>query len=254
MAKIFIKTIESSSKANCINLDDKKTNIFLDFGTEYSNIENFYIKNKIKKEMTKACLITHAHIDHIKSVYKNKNKSITFYCTKETKNHINLLNPTLNNKNCFIIKENKWIKIKNTNWKIKAIKTIHNISGSVCFIIKNKNKKILYITDTEYFNNKNFRNMNAYIIESNYGADDTINTTKFDKHILKNEFHMNIYESIKLSKENIGYKTKLVLFSHLSSKNKTNYIDNILVKLNKNKKIKFNYINPSILFDKEFTI
>lgn len=254
MAKIFIKTIESNSKANCINLDDKKTNIFLDFGTEYKNIENFYYKNKIKKESTKACLLTHAHIDHIRAVYKNTNESMIFYCTKETKNNINLFKNILTSKNCFVIQENKWIKIKNTNWKIMAIKTIHNISGSVCFIIKNKNKKILYITDTEYFTNKKFKNMNLYIIESNYGADDTINTSKFEKHILKNKFHMNIYESIKLSNQNIGYKTKLVIFSHLSSNNKTNYIDNILINLNKNKKIKYTYINPFSLFDKEYII
>lgn len=248
MAKIFINVIESSSKGNCIVLFDGKTNLILDFGTDSKNIERFFVINKIESHNIACCLITHAHHDHICSIGKKVSENILFYCTKETKEH--LKNKCINKNiltNIKVVDDScrKWVKVPKTNWKFKTIPTLHNISGSVCFVIKNKNKKLLYLTDTEFFENKLFKKMNCYIVESNYGTSKLETKAESNKHIENKQNHMSIDDAEKFLNTYYSKKTNLFIFSHISINGckEKEYIENLIRILN-SQNINAKYINP----------
>ncbi|WPL38904.1 MBL fold metallo-hydrolase [Malacoplasma iowae] len=251
MVKIFIKVIESSSHGNCIALYDGTSYLILDFGTNYKNIEKFLHANNINNKNISCCLITHVHNDHVCAMKEKISENILYYSTYETKEHLKL---KIDNKNVLdniklINDYNKWIKVPNSNWKFKAFKTIHNISGSVGYIVKNKNKKLLYFTDSEYFENRLFKKMDCYIVESNYGTS-KLNTKAENKKHFNNENHMSIDDAEKFLKKYYSKKTKLFIFSHISKsglKEKT-YIKD-LVAILQQKGINAKYIDPYKIMD-----
>lgn len=236
MAKISIRIIESNSTENCIVLYDNKTHLFLDFGCKPNKIKNYLIKYNVMSKDIAGCLITHEHIDHIRSMSDASFKYINFYATKETFSEMreNFLDVNQNN----VTVNNKWFSIANTEWKFKAISTVHNAINPVSYIIKNKNSKIIYLTDTEYFYNSKLKNANAYIIEANYGANFIDNVHMQSKHLNNNINHLKLEDTEKLIRLYKGNKTKLVIFSHISStNNKIELIEKIMMSIeNKNLK------------------
>lgn len=258
MEKIYIRVIESSSKGNCIVLYDGHKHLFLDFGADKKNIIKYFSKHNLSISNTAGALITHAHWDHVKSIGENISKSITFFCTNETKEHLinkNVSKEIIKNIISVNSKSKKWISIKNSNWKFKTFKTIHNISGSIGFVIKNKRKKILYLTDTEFFTNKIFKKMNCYIVESNYGTSKLLTKEQLNKHILNTKNHMSIDDAEKFLKTYYSRKTKLFIFSHLSINGEKDkkYIED-LVNYHQKNNINSKYIKPHEIlnFEDEF--
>ncbi|MDE5617236.1 MAG: hypothetical protein K2I36_00070, partial [Ureaplasma sp.] len=243
MANISINIIESSSKGNCILLNDGHTSLFLDFGSNHINIQNSLNLNGISKQTIIGALITHEHIDHIRAIESETFKNIPFYLTNGTYSLLKHLT-----RDFRIIKFNKWYKMSNSNWKFKAFPTLHNALEPACFLIKNKNKSFLYLTDTKYFVNKKFKGCTCYIIESNFGCEFIDNKIKLNIH---NNFeirnHLNLEENEKLFNRYKTRKTKLFLLSHLSSKFiKCELIDLVVDRLQKkNPTIQINYINPN---------
>ncbi|MDE5651827.1 MAG: hypothetical protein K2H80_02070 [Ureaplasma sp.] len=165
MANISINIIESSSRGNCILLNDGYTSLFLDFGSEHRNIQNSLNLNGILKQTIVGALITHEHIDHTRAIESEEFKNIPFYLTSGT--HFSLKKLS---RDFRIIQFNKWYRIDNSNWKFMAFPTLHNALEPSCFLIKNKKKSLLYLTDTRYFVNKKFKGCMCYIIESNLGC------------------------------------------------------------------------------------
>lgn len=248
MANISINVIGSSSKGNCIILNDGESNLILDFGVKSNIFDDGINKFKISLFENAGCLITHRHHDHIQ-LLKEKFNFTNFYLSNESKRWIKdntLANFHMNN--FYGIVFNKWYKIKNSNWKFKAIKTYHNCLGSCCFIIKNKKNKILYLTDTRYFENKNFKKCTHFIVESNYGAEYIEDNYKNYKHLSNNidRHHMNLKESVKIFEKYVSKKTKIFIFSHLSSEIKDlSFIESICEDLENAYKINVKYLNPN---------
>lgn len=256
---IQIHIIESNSKANCIALYDNHSYLFLDFGSSNTNINNYCLKHNINSNQIACCLVTHNHIDHISSIGLKCSNNINFYSSKYTNdfiknNQLNKIGYEYKVNLININKINKWIKIKNTNWKFKAFKTIHNAIDSLGFLIKNKNTKILYLTDTIYFENKLFKNNHCYIVESNYATEYISNNkAKENKHNNENKNHMSLFETETFLKKYKSNKMKLFLFSHLSingDKQKQLIVDTI--NCYQNNKYIVDYINPFVVNKQEF--
>lgn len=246
MEKIYIRAIESSSFGNTIVLYDGFTHLFLDFGTQPKNIETYFTKYNVKHNEVAGALITHAHTDHIRSIGKSISKDIDFYASKQTIDFIKSTND-VNQTNLIEVPliSKHYLKIKNSNWSFKTFKTQHNILGSIGFVIKNKNKKILYLTDTEPIRNKLFKKLDAYIVESNYGTSTLSSKAQTDKHIDCKINHMNIHDTEAFLREYYSKKTKIFIFSHLSKnglKNKELADELMTVFKNENKNVY--YINP----------
>lgn len=243
MGNISINIIESSSNGNCILLNDGLTSIFLDFGSDYKNIKNSLNLNGLLKKTIVAALITHEHIDHTRSINNDFFEDVHFYLTKGTHQCLNNIN-----RKFIDVEFNKWVKVPNSNWKFKAFPTLHNANESACFLIKNKRKSILYLTDTRYFVNKKFKGCNCYIIESNYGCEIIESKVKSNIHNnLCNRNHLNLKENEQLFHQYTTKKTKLYIMSHLSSKLIDDKLINLVTKKlqEKNRWIKVEYIDPN---------
>lgn len=243
MARISINVIESSSNGNCILLNDSETSLFLDFGSDYKNIQNCLNLNAISKKSIVGALITHEHIDHTRSINSDVFKDIPFYLTNGTSQFFSNIK-----RNFINIKFNKWVNLKKSNWKFKAFPTQHNAIEPACFLIKNKRVKILYLTDTRYFVNMKFKGCTCYIIESNYGCEIIQNKVKSNVHNnLHSRNHLNLKENEQLFHKYITRKTKLYLMSHLSSKLMDDKLVNLVTKKlqEKNQWVQVEYIDPN---------
>ena len=131
--------------------------------------------------------------------------------------------------------------------EINFIKTSHDAPGSIGFVIKTKDKSIVYITDTGYINNKYFevlKNHNLYIMESNHDVTMLMEGNyphQLKKRILGNKGHLSNDDAAYYLSEFIGDKTKTVILAHLSDDNNTyekalDTVSNVLK--SKNKKVK----------------
>lgn len=247
MEKILIKPLQSSSKNNCINLSYGGYNIFLDFGASDNVIKSFFSINDIDLDKT-IIFLTHGHIDHFTSFnnpsFQEIKTVLSLDCYKELKTK------EMNLKNVSIAKNNnRWQKTNIPIIKYKSFTTFHNALGSICFLIKVGNKKILYLTDTEFndcfIKNRNFKNLDCYLIESNYGSEYIKSGKKRDKHFECVNFHLNSKDAEKIILNNIGKKTKLILLTHVSSTSKDFlYLEILKSSISKNRKIEIDYINP----------
>ena len=251
---ININVVQSSSKGNCIILDDNNTYLVLDFGVENSIWNNALKHLNISNKKIAGILLTHYHIDHIRTIEKN-NKNLNFYSSKATFDYIDNKYKIEYNKNILNNSINKWIKINNSNWKIKPFYTCHNAIESLCFLIKNKNKQLVYITDTKYFFNKKFKNKDAYIIESPFEVEYDVNNKI--KNIVNSSSelnHLKLSETEKLLNLYKAKKTKLFIFSHLNPCIKDFSVIDSLSNKYTNKKLIVSYIKPNEIIKYRFHI
>ncbi len=255
MERLLINIIASSSKGNCIALNDNNTFLLLDFGVDDLIWKNAKSNLNITTDKIAGILLTHYHIDHIKTIIKNDISNLKFFTAKTTADFIlNKYNKKINYLD-LIPSLNKWIKIPNSNWKIKAIRTNHDAKDSLAFIIKNKKQEIVYITDTKYFVNKQFKHKNIYIIEAPFGLEfDVNNKVKISNHLNKEHNHLKLAEAEQLLKIYCGRKTKLFIFSHLNPNTKDfSIIENICQQYT-NKKLKVSYIAPNDILKQNYSI
>lgn len=247
MENLYINIIQSSSKGNCILLDDSNTTLILDFGVDCSTWNNAKQTFNINNKNIVGILLTHSHIDHIKTIEHNDALNFKYYTSEYT--NLFIKDKYQKEINCTILNKsiNKWIKIENSNWKIKPFFTIHNAPESLCFLIKNKKNEIVYITDTKYFFNKKFKNKNIYIIETPFGLeynlDNKIKLSKIDS----DRNHLNLQEAEILFNQYKGKKTKYIIFSHLNPEVKDfSIIDKVTDSYN-SKGLNAFYIKPNEL-------
>lgn len=255
MEKISINIVQSSSKGNCIILYDGKTYLILDFGVNDLIWNNSLSSLNIDVKNISGILITHYHIDHIKTIEKSTTDNMLFFLSEKTYEFIlNKYNKKINAKilNSYI---GKYVKVNNSNWNIKPYWTIHNAEESLCFVIKNKKKEIVYLTDTKFFINKKLKNKTAYIMESPFGLEyDLKNKNKIFINLEKEQNHLKLHETERLLNIYSGKKTKLFLFSHLNpSVSDFSIIENIIKKYSTSK-MDVKYLKPNEILKRKFEI
>ena len=108
---------------------------------------------------------------------------------------------------------------------INIIKTSHDASDSVGYILKYQQKKIVYITDTGYINKRYdeiLKNADIYIMESNHDVQMLQNGKypfELRKRILGDKGHLSNEDASKYLCKYIGPKTKYIFLAHLSEEN-----------------------------------
>ena len=114
---------------------------------------------------------------------------------------------------------------KRGNVTINIIKTSHDASDSVGYILKYQQKKIVYITDTGYINKRYdeiLKNADIYIMESNHDVQMLQNGKypfELRKRILGDKGHLSNEDASKYLCKYIGPKTKYIFLAHLSEEN-----------------------------------
>ena len=214
--------LSSGSKGNSTLIQSSNTKILIDLGVTKAYIEEKLNEINVDPKEIQAVLITHTHVDHVQGLKVFLKK----YHPKLYVNKIiySLLGEYINYDNYEIYDTNN---IKIGDIEVDIIKTSHDVSGSVGFIVKSDNKSLVYITDTGYINKRYYeklRNHNMYIMESNHDVEMLMNG-KYPFHlkqrILGDKGHLSNNDASYYLLEFIGDKTSTIVLAHLSDDNNT---------------------------------
>lgn len=236
-----IVNFSSGSKGNTTYIETKNAKILIDIGNNCKYVVNCLEQININPKDIDGIIITHIHKDHVAGL----NVFLKKYNTK-----VYLSLPMLDGlpfiKNYELIDKDDF-QIKDID--INILKTSHDTEDSNGYIINNKNKSIVNITDTGYINNKYdniLKNRDVYLLESNHDIEMLQNSSypfELRKRILSDKGHLSNEDSAKYLTKYIGNNTKYILLAHLSEENNTKELayNTLKNKLEKNN-IKFNNI------------
>lgn len=217
-----VSVLSSGSRGNSVLIKTDSTKVLIDLGVTKSYIEEKLNELEVEPKEIQAILITHTHVDHIQGLKVFLKK----YHPKLYVNKIilSLLKEYIDDFD-YVLYEDSSFKIGDID--VNVIKTSHDVKGSVGFIIKNKNKSFVYITDTGYINNRYFKaltNHNLYIMESNHDISLLMNG-KYPFHlkqrILSDKGHLSNNDASYYLSEFIGDNTNTIILAHLSDDNNT---------------------------------
>ena len=236
--------LSSGSKGNSTVLITDKVKILIDIGTTCAYVENSLRDKNIEPNEITHILITHDHVDHIKGlkVFLKKYRP-TVHVTEKLKT---LFEETIGNYDYEVFQDNMCIIEDLT---INTIKTSHDATDSVGFIIKNNKSSLVYITDTGYLNSKYdeiLSNRTVYIFESNHDVK-MLREGPYPYHlqqrVISDKGHLSNKQASTYLCKYIGKDTKKIVFAHISEHNNTEekVIDAFKQELSKNN-IKFNNI------------
>ncbi len=237
-----VAVLSSGSKGNSTLIQTKNTKVLIDLGVTKSYTEEKLEELEVDPREIKAILITHTHVDHIQGLK-------VFLKKYHPKLYVNKVILSLLNE---YIDDFDYVLYETPNFmigdlEITVIKTSHDVSGSVGFIVKNEDKSLVYITDTGYINNKYFEklsNHNLYIFESNHDVEMLMNGRypfHLKKRILSDKGHLSNADAAYYLSEFIGDNTNTIVLAHLSDDNNTydaalDTLNEVLASKNKNVK------------------
>jgi len=216
-----IKTIASGSKGNCTVVICENTKLIIDMGISFLTLKKSLEENSLSFEEFNGILITHCHKDHIKGVSTLLSKTnIEAYIPKEMYESLKEYIPY---PKCKFVED-----LFNINdVEIELIHTSHDVPYSVGYIIKNKDRSLVYVTDTGYINRKYLKRMenhNLYLIESNH---DEVMLMEgpyprfLKERVISDSGHLSNNTTAKYLKKIVGDKTNTIILAHLSETNNT---------------------------------
>ena len=217
-----ISVLSSGSRGNSTLIQNNNTKILIDLG-----VTKLYVEEKLKEinvdpNEINAILITHTHVDHIQGLkvfLKKYHPKI--YVTEEL---LCLLKEYEIDANYIVYEKNK---VMINDFEITCIKTSHDAPASIGFIVKDKDKSLVYITDTGYINNRYFddlKNHDLYVMECNHDVEMLMSGNypyHLKQRILGNKGHLSNDDAAYYLSEFLGKNTKTIILAHLSDDNNT---------------------------------
>ena len=218
---MIIQSFASSSKGNCYLVGDGNTNILLECGLSLETI-----RQKTNNLSFDACLVTHEHMDHAKSLIKLLQNCKKVYATKGTLDFIkSKFAFEYGNFKHYAKQININQKFNIGTFEVIAFQTQHDANEPVGFLLKSNvlNEVLLFATDTYYIKNR-FENVNYLMIECNYSKEilyENIHNKSISfaqsKRLLRSHFELgNVKQFINSLDKS---KLKEIYLLHLSSGN-----------------------------------
>lgn len=211
---IEIKALGSSSKGNCYRISDGSTPLLLECGLTYKEIQRGL---DFRMSDIAACLITHEHKDHCKSIKDVLKGGIDCYMSAGTSEAIGIdhyrIKP-VTAKQQFEI----------GTWTILPFDVQHDVSEPLGFLLINRQgDKLLFATDTYYIKYR-FQDLTHVMVECNYSQkilNDNIATGStpqvMKRRLMKSHFSL---ENVKgFFKANDTSKVQEIWLLHLSDSN-----------------------------------
>ena len=163
-------SLYSGSTGNSLFVGTNETKILIDAGVSVRKITEALNTMDIDIKDINAVIVTHEHIDHIKSIGTLANKyNIPIYANLGTWNGIDNEQSVakIENRNYFKIGE----KFEIGDLKINSFSTSHDAIDSCGFTIENEGKKLSIATDLGEMTSevlKNLKKSKFILLESNY--------------------------------------------------------------------------------------
>ena len=226
--------LSSGSKGNTTYIECNGTKILIDMGNTCKYVTDKLKGIGVRAEEIDAIFITHTHSDHIKGlkVFCKKYNTLVYFTDKMREELEYIDNYKYIDSDRIILKD----------LIINVIKTSHDVSDSVGYVVEGNNKGIVYITDTGYINNKYFdilTNREVYIMESNHDIE-MLNNSRYSfslrQRILSDKGHLSNYDCSRYLSSFIGDKTDTIILAHLSEENNTSTLayDTLINRFNSN--------------------
>ena len=203
-----IIVVQSGSKGNATLIIDQGRVLLIDMGTTLKVVREALAKENMNLMNLNAMLLTHEHIDHTFGI--KYLPPLPIYCTRET----------LDLANVEAIEPYKKFKVE--NFEITPVSTSHDVKNPLGFVIKTKEEKLVYLTDSGKIPGKSLqklKNADYYVIESNHDVDMLINSKRpwyLKKRILSDKGHLSNEQSATYMSKCVGENTKQIILAHLS--------------------------------------
>ena len=216
-----IKTIASGSKGNCSIVICNETKIIIDMGITFLTLQKCLEENSLSFEDFSGIFITHCHKDHVKGLSTLIKKTKLFVYIPEAM--YESLKELIPYPRCIFVEDD----FKLNDVEVELIHTSHDAPASVGYIIKQDDKKMLYVTDTGYINRKfleKMKNLDLYLIESNH---DEVMLMEgpyprfLKERVISDSGHLSNHTTATYLSKIIGPNTKNIILAHLSETNNT---------------------------------
>ena len=257
-----VSILASGSNGNATLIETKNDSFLIDNGLSFKNLYSRICECQSDIHKLSSIFLTHEHADHIAGLkVLLKRIPLKCYLTRGTYDGLNAETQSQIDMNDLIFVKNG-DEILLNDCKIRVLQMHHDAREPIGFVIENKIKKIVYITDTGYVDQRYFpliKNADMYIIESNYDVELLWSSSRpfeLKKRIDGDYGHMsNVASAILLSKL-IGTNTKTIVFAHISDD--CNYYGMPSLILNEHKKIYeetgIDYSNVKFYFGNRFGV
>lgn len=217
-------SLYSGSSGNSLFIQSEKTNILVDAGESARKIENALSSINVEAKDIDAILVTHEHIDHVKSLGTlSKKYNIPVYATKETweamPDQANKIDLSL--QNTYTPSE----QFKIGDLSINPFSISHDAANPCGFSITYNNKQMSIATDLGYVSNEVYRAIEKssfILLESNYDPE-ILKFSRYPyplKRRIAGEYgHLSNGDAAKLVAKLANKNLNTVMLGHLSKEN-----------------------------------
>ena len=215
-----VSVLSSGSKGNSTYVETANHKILIDIGTSSLYVEKSLKSIGVEPSDIDIVLITHAHIDHVNGlrVFTKKYKPLVYISDKILKES------KLNIEN---VSSEEEIDVK-SDIRIKSIRLSHDVTDIKGYVIEENDDSMVYITDTGYINENNFKyikNKNLYVFESNHDIEKLMENPNYPHQtkirILSDKGHLSNKDSAYYLTKLIGSNTHHIILAHISEQNNT---------------------------------
>ena len=219
---VKITILASGSKGNCTLIETENSKFLIDIGISYKMLKYRLTKINVKIEEIDAIFITHEHIDHIKGLeifIKKHNVYIVLshgtYQAIVGEKRIGITYEYFN-----VVERNEEVFVNST--VIKPFLVSHDANEPFGYIVKNNEKKVVYLTDSGYISQENEKlisDAGVYIIETNHNIEMlmcTNRTWSLKQRILGDKGHLCNEDALNTLLRVISEKTKVIYLAHIS--------------------------------------
>lgn len=204
--------LASGSQGNCCVIQHKDTSIVIDCGTTKKYLLGAFEQIAYDYQSSDAILITHTHSDHIAQM--KMFEQIPTYATS-----------TIPTSYLHTIAPFEEFNIKDIH--ITVLPMSHDCEGTVGFLLKGDDEKLVYITDTGYVKEEvrqRIQNADYYILESNHDIEMLMQTNRpiyLKQRIIGDSGHLCNEDCAGLVGDAMGEKTKEIVLAHISREGNT---------------------------------
>lgn len=155
---IEIQTIATGSAGNAYLVTDGVTPILLECGVRFKDIQ---LATDFQVSSIKACLISHEHQDHCKSIKDVLKAAVPCYMSEGTKKALGIENHRIKT-----LEPKKTVRIG--SWKVLPFDVQHDVAEPFGYLLENEQgERLLFATDTYYIKYK-FVGITHLLVECNY--------------------------------------------------------------------------------------